>query len=155
VDILLNVAAGAREHVEEAIKLGAIPPLVHLLSSSHSEIPPSAAWALANITSGHVPNFRDLVLQAGAMQPLLKLLEDYQTSDVKSVQTYVWTLANICRGTPKPDFNLVSPSLQTLNKLIYHSDGEVLIDACWALYHLSDGTNEHILAESGQAAKSF
>ena len=142
-DILLNVASGASEHVEEIVKLRAIPPLVHLLSSTHTELPFNAAWALGNI-AGDAPPFRDLVLQAGVVQPLLKLLEDHQTSDIESVRTYVWLLSNLCRGTPRPDFNLVSPILQTLNELINHSDEEVVKDACWALSYLINGSDEHI-----------
>lgn len=76
-DILLNVAAlGETEHVEEIVKLGAVPSFVHLLSSSR-RLPLFAAWALGNI-SGKNPHFRDLVLQAGVLQPLLKLYEDHQ-----------------------------------------------------------------------------
>ena len=123
--------------------MGAIPPLVSLLGSSHSEIPSSAAWALSNIT-GDEPYFRDLVLQAGVVKPLLKLLEDHQSSDMKSVHTYVWTLQNLFGGSPKPDFTMTSCSLNVLNELIHHHDEEVVKDACWALNFLANGPNEHI-----------
>lgn len=45
----------------------------------------------------------------------------------------------------------VSPALMVLTKLIYSTDDEVLIDACWAISYLSDGANEKIQAviESG------
>ena len=43
------------------------------------------------------------------------------------------------------------PALGILTKLIYSLDDEVLIDACWAISYLSDGTNDKIQAviESG------
>ena len=78
------------------------------------------------------------------MRPLLKLLGGHQTSDLDSVRTFVWLLSNLCRGIPKPDFNLVGPTLQTLNELIYHSDEEVVKDACWALSYLISGPNENM-----------
>lgn len=78
-----------------------------------------------------------------------------------------WTLSNFCRGkSPQPswahvsvgfstwDFvtdDQISPALTVLTKLIYSLDDEVLIDACWAISYLSDGTNDKIQAviESG------
>ena len=119
------------------IIMGAIP-LVRLLSSPHTEIPLIAALALGNI-AGESHHSRDLVLRAGAMHPLLKLLNNHQTIDVKSVRIYVWTLHKLCHDKPKPDFSLVSPALPVLKKLLYHSDEEVVAGACWGLGYLSDG----------------
>jgi hypothetical protein len=36
-------------------------------------------------------------------------------------------------GKPQPPFELVSPALPTLARLIYSTDEEVLTDACWAV----------------------
>ena len=74
-----------------------------------------------------------------------------------------WTLSNFCRGkTPQPDWNTVRPpvssragladsmqihpALPVLAKLVYMLDDEVLIDACWAISYLSDGSNDKIQA---------
>lgn len=45
----------------------------------------------------------------------------------------------------------ISPALSVLTKLIYSLDDEVLIDACWAISYLSDGSSDKIQAviESG------
>ncbi len=45
----------------------------------------------------------------------------------------------------------ISPALTVLTKLIYLLDDEILIDACWAISYLSDGSNDKIQAviESG------
>ena len=45
----------------------------------------------------------------------------------------------------------ISPALTVLTKLIYSLDDEILIDACWAIPYLSDGSNDKIQAviESG------
>ena len=133
--IILDVAAVEREHVEDIVKLGAVPSYVHLLSSPDSQITISAAWAVGNI-SNKTPHYTDFVLQAGAMQPLLKLFEDHQTIDVESVRYYTWALFKICTSTPRPDFNITKCSLPVLNGLLHHSDERVLINACWALRDL-------------------
>ena len=54
------------------------------------------------------------------------------------------------RGGDSSSFQ-IAPALTVLTKLIYSLDDEVLIDACWAISYLSDGTNDKIQAviESG------
>ena len=138
------ISRGKSEHVEEIVQLGAIPPLVHLLGSSHSDLSLSAACALGNI-SGTGTQYRDLVLQVGVMEPLLNLLGDHRTSDL-AMRKYTFLLSNVCRYDPKPDFNLVSPALSILKELINHSDEGVVEYACWALSGLTNGPNEHIQA---------
>jgi importin subunit alpha-6/7 len=40
----------------------------------------------------------------------------------------------------------INPALPVLAKLVYSLDDEVLIDACWAISYLSDGSNDKIQA---------
>lgn len=57
----------------------------------------------------------------------------------------VWALSNLCRGkNPPPEFLKVSPGLPILARLLFHTDADVLSDACWALSYLSDGPNDKI-----------
>lgn len=68
------------------------------------------------------------------------------------VRNATWTLSNFCRGkNPTPKWQQIQPALPVLSKLIYSLDEEILIDACWAISYLSDGSNDKIQAviESG------
>lgn len=68
---------------------------------------PQAVWALGNI-AGDSPQCRNMVLQAGALPPLLEQLGDQQKVSMQRNAT--WTLSNFCRGKPPPDFSVVSAS---------------------------------------------
>jgi len=76
------------------------------------------------------------------MEPLLRI---FQTPIKQTtLRNATWTLSNLCRGKPKPNFLKVSSCLPVLAKLVHSEDVEVLIDALWALSYLSDGLDEHI-----------
>ena len=91
-----------------------------------------------------------MVLQQGALEPLLALLQPGAGSSQSMVRNATWTLSNFCRGKPPPDFERTKLALPTLRHLINQAEGdqddEIMTDACWALSYLSDGPNDHIQA---------
>ena len=141
---LTNIASGTTEHTAEVIRCGAVELLCGLLLSPNEDVCEQAVWALGNI-SGDSPHCRDLVINAGAMMPLLAVLRR-SSGKPTILRNAAWTLSNFCRGKPRPEFVLISPALQLLPHLIHSPDTEVVADACWTLSYFSDGTTETIQA---------
>ncbi|EGC37901.1 hypothetical protein DICPUDRAFT_53657 [Dictyostelium purpureum] len=140
---LTNIASGNNKQTLAVINGGSVPIFVSLLSSNTTdEVKEQCAWAIGNI-AGDTVAARDYLLSLGAMQPLIKL---FDSPKITLVQNVTWTVSNLCRGKPHPDFSIVSQCLPSIKKLLDCEDlpSEVYGDLCWALSYLTDGANEKI-----------
>jgi len=150
---LTNIASGSPQHTASVVDAGAVPLFVKLLQSKDTDVKSQAVWALGNI-AGDSAQMRNYVLSNGALKPLLQIVRSLQSSklvavlakpDLALLRNVTWTISNLCRGKPIPDFETVEIAISELVHLLHHAtDEEVLTDTCWALSYLSDGPNERI-----------
>lgn len=141
---LTNIASGTKEQTAVVVQAQAIPLFIALLSSPDVEVREQAVWALGNI-SGDGPNFRDIVLNAGVVTPLIALASGKRTPSM--IRNVVWAISNLCRGkSPPPNFDEVKRFLPVLAHMLYNHDPNILADTCWSLSYLADGPNNKIQA---------
>jgi tetratricopeptide (TPR) repeat protein len=130
---LANISAGTSENTCAVIKAGVVPIATTLLASSSTDLQDHAAWLLANIACENCA----CVLDAGALPPLLRLLDNAKRgtpSEQSLIKTGTWLLSNLCQYTD--DFNLVKECLPRLAALIKSTDEAVLKDGCWGLMYI-------------------
>ena len=60
------------------------------------------------------------------------------------MRTATWTMANLCRGRPPPDFAVVRNIIPYIAQLVMIDDEQILIDSAWAFSYLTDGDNDQI-----------
>ncbi|AED96157.1 importin alpha subunit [Arabidopsis thaliana] len=116
----------------------AVPVLIQLIASPKDYVREQAIWTLSNV-AGHSIHYRDFVLNSGVLMPLLRLLYKDTTLRIAT-----WALRNLCRGKPHPAFDQVKPALPALEILLHSHDEDVLKNACMALCHLSEGSEDGI-----------
>jgi hypothetical protein len=102
-----------------------------------------SAWGIGNM-AGENPEIRDLCLAEGVMPPLVEAAGRYSTN-AALLCSWAWTVSNLCRGEPKPSLALVSPAIPVLAQLTRAASYQpFLADACWALFFISEISDEAV-----------
>lgn len=137
---LTNIAS--TECTIDVVKAGCVKPLVQLLLHADANIREQAAWCLGNI-AGEGPDFRDMVLQESALDSLV--INVMNAHNMSLLENVVWTISNLCRGTPSPPKETTAPVIFPLVSLLDKPISEAAkVDILWALSYLSDGNEQKI-----------
>ncbi|CAG8795273.1 34882_t:CDS:10, partial [Gigaspora margarita] len=129
--IITNIAAGSTQHTQALVAGDVTQHLIKVLTtSSNIEVQTQIIWALGNI-AGDGAVFRDIILSAGVIDPLLYILSHYDKYDYMAVRITVWATANMCRGCrcSDPSWSLITPAFPILGAMVQLNDIEIISDA--------------------------
>ncbi|KAJ6233048.1 importin alpha [Anaeramoeba flamelloides] len=141
--IISNVCSGDHDECEYVVDLGIVPIFNQLLHSEDPDLLEQSCWALGNV-SGDCVEYRDLILeQNGIIDNLINVIQN-SSSNLDIIQNANWCLSNLCRGKPRPPFNKVKKAIPVFAELINKNNKQLIIDSCWGLSYLSNGTDINI-----------
>jgi len=131
----VDLFAGTKKHVDMLVKsTGFLPVLVSLVKSQHDTISEKAITVLGKVVSMDETQHQDMLLQAGIVEHLLRVLKE-STVD-KTLENTSLVLSKCCRGRKLNDFATSKEALMALTKLLMINNEAVVCNSCWALYHI-------------------
>ena len=113
--ILTNIACGRTSQCQSIIEKNGLQAFFQVISENTPKIVEQAIWGLGNIAADNV-QFRDIILKKGGLDVLLKSIESSTT--IATLEQGSWALSSLCRGTPRPKYNLIASAVPVLGKLI-------------------------------------
>jgi hypothetical protein len=118
---------------------------VNTLSNENNVVAEQAVWAIGNISSD-CTQFRDFIIEAGGIDSLVKFVGRDKLNS-HTLNECCWSLSNLCRGNPIPDYRLVQPAVDTLCSLLAEEkikDSQIYAESCWAISYQCEGLRQRV-----------
>ena len=131
---MISIASAESCNWQDLAASGFLPILVCLVDSKDEDIVKQATSSVGTVTKIN-PEYRDILLSSGIMQPLLQLLKSSNSRRLLKITSLAF--ATCCRG--EIDFDMSKKALEVFtNKLLGHYYSvDVLSNTCWAIFDIS------------------
>ena len=148
--VMTNIASvrnATRNYSSAVVESGALPLLMKLSVTARPEVAQQAVWCIGNIAGENIA-LRDIVLAANYLPQLLRIV--WNCSGVEAaaggappnlmlLRNATWCVSNLCMGGKHQNPQIFQPVYAVIAGVIRTCpDEDVLQDACWALYYLTD-----------------
>lgn len=135
------LASGTSAQRQVVMSAGFVPALVPLLDSPSEKVRDRAAWAVGQFCRCSPRRRRrdqDFVDEGDPLlPPLIRCAASAESPNI--VRHAMRALSRVLRLNPRADVDtVVVPALPLVAVRLHHGDTEVVTDACWALFYLSD-----------------
>lgn len=140
------IAGGSSQDTKAVVDAGIIPVLSELLSKCKDvNVLQNTLDAISNIACDCIP-FRDMCLNENILQQVIIIIEKYSgDKNTNILRSAASAISSLCGGNQQP-LQVSNLSLPIIEKLLFHSDDDVVESACWAASYLSQGDNTRIQA---------
>eukprot|EP00392_Amoebophrya_sp_AT5.2_P004293 g4301.t1 len=143
---LTNIASGEGPETAAVVENGGLQAFLQVLRSDRAldaRVCDQCVWAIGNV-AGDGPRYRDLLLEHGAVPLLRDLyftipnLADWTAAKKRDcARNLMWTLGNLCRGTPKPVGGKVAAAFEVFCDAVFaDGDEDLVYEALWGLNYL-------------------
>ncbi len=137
---VLNIIVknGTLNQIRVVMEAGTVSVLVQLLSSLNEEIRVQAALAIGAV-SGSSEGFRDIVLAADALPPLLLSFNEH--SSINTLRSITFAISRLCYGKrlPVQTREQTRSAIPLLTRLLSSQETDIMNDSCVALGEISNG----------------
>ena len=141
--ILTNIACGRSSQCQSIIDKQGLEVLFSVVSQKIPHVSEQAMWGISNIAAD-CPKFRDIILGKGGLDVIIQALGECE--NITMLEQGVWVISNLCRGTPKPKYQLIKKGIPVLANLVLSGmlpDQEVAL-SLWAIANNSETQKSRI-----------
>ncbi|XP_038569851.1 importin subunit alpha-8 [Micropterus salmoides] len=157
---LSNIAAGPCKQIQQLITSGLLPPLVEQLRNGDFKTQREAVWAVTNFTSGGTVEQVVHLVQSGALEAIINLL---QVKDTKVILVILDAINNIFMAAEKlgetEKLSLLVEELGGLDRIemLQNHDNDMVYQAAHNLIekYFGDGDIEAVKVETTEDAFVF
>jgi len=130
--VMVNLLAGTEKQLDVLVQnTGFLPKLVSIVEYQHGGLPEKAISELGKVAKLH----RDMLLQAGIMMPLLRVLQTPNAA-LTILEATSSTLVACCRQGKLSNFAISKETLMVLTELLANDHKVVVHNTCWALFNV-------------------
>lgn len=153
--VICNIGCGDSLSTRYLIRINTLDffDQIFYLEPNSYELCDQIVWAIGNI-AGDCTNHRNIVSSSNVFNKILAYAEILPLDQTEKQSNLAWTMTNLVRGKPIAKVEItVSIKKHLLKVFLYFNDFEILTDACWGLYSISEIVCKNLLKNPNIAQK--